>query len=66
MKKRGWIGVAILGVAAMVAWYGWGPRRTPAGQPALTTISQANLPAFQARFDRNPDDAHILLLLSPT
>jgi hypothetical protein len=46
--------------------YFWGPSRTPAGQPPLSTLSEATFTNFQMAFDSAADESRILLLLSPT
>ena len=59
---------AALAAALVVfgAWYEWGPSHTPPGQPPLTVVTTANLGAFEARFNAQPQDPRLLLLLSPT
>ena len=51
---------------AFGAWYEWGPRHTPPGQTPLTVLTSANVEAFEALFNARPQDARVVLLLSPT
>ena len=56
-------GAALL---ALLYWYLWGPTTTPAGQPALVTLSNNNFAAFESAFDDAADVPRLLVLLSPT
>jgi hypothetical protein len=56
--------IAILLLLAGV--YLWGPSKTPAGQPPLSTLSESSFGNFQSAFDSSADGPRILLLLSPT
>jgi hypothetical protein len=59
--------VAVLAVVlALAGVYFWGPSKTPAGQPPLSTLSEATFTNFQMAFDSAPDEPRIVLLLSPT
>lgn len=53
-------------ILALAGVYFWGPSKTPAGQPPLSTLSEATLSNFQAAFDSAADGPRIVLLLSPT
>lgn len=50
----------------VVVWYLWASRATPPGQPPLTPLSEDNLDKFKNDFDGAPDEARLVLLLSPT
>jgi hypothetical protein len=51
---------------ALAGWYSWGPRHTPAGQPALTSLSPANFEVLRQAFNSASDQVRLVLLLSPT
>jgi len=59
------IGLALAAFAA-AAWWSWGPRRTPAGQPPMATIAPATSADFVSQFNASPQSTRLLLLLSPT
>ena len=63
-------GIAFLSLAAIAGagfvWLKHAPRRTPAGQPALSGLDAGTLPAFRDAFNAHTEEARILLLLSPT
>ena len=54
-----------LGLGAL-AWHRYGPRHTPAGQPALAELLSPDLIALKAAFNQAGDRFRILALLSPT
>jgi hypothetical protein len=54
--------VAILAVA----FYLWGSRSTPPGQPPLVSLNEGNISEFQQSFNSAVPDTRIVLLLSPT
>ena len=56
--------LAFLLVLASV--YFWGPSKTPAGQPPLSTLSDSTFTRFQSAFDSAADEPRLVLLLSPT
>ena len=62
--------IAILSVAAIAGagfvWLMQAPRRTPAGQPALSRLDAATLPSFRKAFNAHADETRIVVLLSPT
>ena len=67
MKKT----LSILGAIALLVlvafgYYTYAPRRTPAGQPPLTTLYFENFSELQKQFNDADDRVRILLLLSPT
>ena len=47
-------------------WVKYAPRRTPAGQPALSHLDAAALPAFRAAYNADADKTRVIVLLSPT
>ena len=62
--------IALLSVAAIagagLAWLEYAARRTPAGQPALSRLDVATLPAFRDAFNAHADATRVVVLLSPT
>jgi hypothetical protein len=67
MKPNRRILIAILAILLVLAGvYFWGPSKTPAGQPPLSTLSEATFINFQNAFDSAADEVRIVLLLSPT
>lgn len=66
MKFRIAIVVVVVGFAAWAGWTQWGPRRAPTGQAPMAVLNPAALPGFEAQFNAQPQDARVLLLLSPT
>ncbi|HVA65044.1 MAG TPA: hypothetical protein VNF74_15065 [Terriglobales bacterium] len=59
------IGLALAAFAA-AAWWSWGPRHTPAGQPPMATITPATTADFVSQFNASLQSTRLLLLLSPT
>lgn len=51
---------------ALAGWYSWGPRHTPAGQPALASLTPANFEVIRQAFNGASDQVRLILLLSPT
>ena len=47
-------------------WVKYAPRRTPPGQPSLTRLDAATLPALRDAFNADADKTRIIVLLSPT
>ena len=67
MKPNRRILIVILAILLVLAGvYFWGPSQTPAGQPPLSTLSEATFSNFQSAFDAAEDEPRIILLLSPT
>lgn len=68
MKRRSLLLVLFLLAlgAGAFAWYLWGERQTPAGQPPLATLSAASLETLRTEFNSHADKVRILVLLSPT
>lgn len=69
MKWRRSYALILLAVAALGsagAWYVWGPRATPEGQPELAELTAENLTTFQKQFNDDADKVRLLVLLSPT
>ena len=62
--------IAFLSITAIAgagfAWLELSPGRTPVGQPALSRLDAAALPAFRDAFNAQADQTRILALLSPT
>jgi hypothetical protein len=52
--------------ALLIVWYVWLSKGTPAGQPALTSLTQSNVDQFKHDFNGAGDQARLVLLLSPT
>jgi hypothetical protein len=52
--------------AISAGWYGWGPERTPRGQPPLTSLTADNFDKFKSDFNAASGEARLVLLLSPT
>jgi hypothetical protein len=67
MKKALIILVGIVAVVAGIAvWYAHQPRRAPAGQPPLDSLSPNNVSDFKQAFNSSPSSVRLVLLLSPT
>ena len=68
MKRRSLVLVLFLlaALASAFAWYLWGERHTPAGQPPLATLSAASLETLRSEFNSHADKVRIVVLLSPT
>jgi hypothetical protein len=62
--------VALLSIAAIAGagfvWLKHSPRRTPDGQPPLSRLDAATLPAFREAFNAHADETRVIVLLSPT
>ena len=58
---------ALLAIACgVVAYYRWAPRVTPAGQPALVTLTEGNFETLRAAFNAASGSRRLVLLFSPT
>lgn len=57
---------AMVVLSSAAAWYVWGPRETPAGQPELAELTAENLTGLQRQFNDDADKVRMLVLLSPT
>jgi len=61
---------ALLALAAIagagLAWFKHAPRRTPAGQPALSRLNASTFPAFRDAFNADASATRLVVLLSPT
>jgi hypothetical protein len=66
MRKPLFIGIIVAAVLLFAGVYLWGPSKTPAGQPPLTTLSASTFSEFQRAFDSAADRPRMILLLSPT
>jgi hypothetical protein len=55
--------VILAGVLLRVTY---GPRKVPAGQPPLATLSAGSLATLRADFNRDRNHTRIIVLLSPT
>jgi hypothetical protein len=65
--NRGPLIAAMLAILlSLLGVYLWGPSKTPAGQPPLSTLSESSFIKFQNAFDSAADEPRIILLLSPT
>jgi hypothetical protein len=62
--------VALLSIAAVAGagffWLKHAPRRTPDGQPPLSRLDVATLPAFRDAFNAHSGETRVVVLLSPT
>jgi hypothetical protein len=56
--------IAVAVVALFLGWYFWGS--APRNQPALTSLSPANVENFRREFNNSADRARLVLLVSPT
>jgi hypothetical protein len=67
MKRRTLLLLVLLAaLAGAFAWYLWGERHVPAGQPPLATLSAASLETLRSEFNSHADKVRIVVLLSPT
>jgi len=66
MKTRYKVAVAALLVLVALAWYGWGPSNTPAGQLPLVSLRKGDVTSLRESFNGAADDVRVVLLLSPT
>ena len=57
---------AVALIFLLAAWYLWGSRRAPQGQPPLLSLTQSNVDQFRNDFDAAGDNTRLLVLLSPT
>jgi hypothetical protein len=48
------------------AYYLWGERHAPAGQPPFATLDTASLDTLRSDFNAHADKVRIVVLLSPT
>ena len=60
------VGVAVLVCGAAWTWMRFAPRHVPPGQPPLSRLDAASLPAFKSAFNASAGDVRVLALLSPT
>jgi hypothetical protein len=58
------VAIAALGLAA--AWYVFGPRAVPPGQPPLATLNPSSLDTLRSDFNHAAGQPRIIVLLSPT
>ena len=63
-KRALWLVFAI--AILTVGFYLWGSSSTPAGQPPLVSLNEANVSQFQQSFNAAFSNTRIVLLLSPT
>ena len=67
MKRRVALGaIAVALILAVLGWYSWGARHTPASQPELVSLDAGNSGSMVEAFNRDASSVRILLLLSPT
>jgi hypothetical protein len=64
--KRILLAAVLAVVLALAGVYFWGPSKTPAGQPPLSTLSESTFANFQSAFDSAAHEPRMVLLLSPT
>ena len=58
--------VVALALSGGYAWYRFGARETPAGQPPLVSLDASNFDRVQAVFNAASSSRRIVLLFSPT
>jgi membrane protein DedA with SNARE-associated domain len=59
--------VAVLAaLCGAFAWYLFGERHAPPGQPPLATLDAASLDTLRSEFNAHADKVRIVVLLSPT
>ena len=63
--KRGLLIVALAALAG-IAWFFFGNRKAPDGQPALVHLNAATLEAMRGEFNAASGQTRMLALLSPT
>ena len=67
MNRQRRIALILLAVlAGVLMWLTYGPRKVPAGQPPLATLSAGSLATLRADFNRDRNHTRIIVLLSPT
>jgi hypothetical protein len=66
MKPRTLVIGAAVAVFLLLAAYVSQNSSTPPGQERLATLTAANFASFEETFDKSPEGARMLLLLSPT
>ena len=67
MSARKTIQLAVVfALVAGFAWWRFGTRNVPAGQPPLVTLDTSSLAALREDFNRASGDVRIIILLSPT
>jgi hypothetical protein len=67
--KRRWRSAALLLLLLAVAagaWWRFGSRNVPAGQPPLVTLDAAALESLRTDFNRASGGVRLIVLLSPT
>ena len=64
-SKREILILALVALAAAASWFFSSPQ-TPAGQPALVSLSRAGFGAFEERFDDSSERVRVVALFSPT
>jgi len=58
--------VVSAGLAAVLGWVKFAPRRVPSGQVPLVTLDSRSLESVRAAFNRGEEEVRVLALLSPT
>ena len=58
--------VIVVIAGAGFAWLLHAPRRSPAGQPALSSLDASSLPAFREAFNASVGELRVVVLFSPT
>jgi hypothetical protein len=67
MTRRRLVWLTVLfAIAGSVAWYLFGGRSVPPGQPPLLTLDVSSLSTLRQDFNRDGDKVRIVALLSPT
>jgi len=65
-KKLIILGVMVAAVLLGAIYFLQGPGTVPAGQQPLTTLTSANVGAFESAFDADANLPRLVLVLSPT
>jgi hypothetical protein len=58
--------ILLVALAGVLMRLTYGPRKVPAGQPPLATLSTSSLETLRTDFNRDRNQTRILVLLSPT
>lgn len=64
--KRTYVAAVVLLALLAAALYLYAGSQTPAGQPALQSLTVGNAGELKAEFNAEKNDVRVLLLLSPT
>jgi hypothetical protein len=67
-NRRRTLGILALVIVLVlgIGWFLLGPADAPSGQPRLVTLDSGSLEALRADFNRDVNQARVIVLLSPT